>query len=239
MAAAAELETSGADGSLGSLFAGDGANAVVVNVLDHLSLSGYVSPLAKEKAAAGAAEPAGVTVGGLNLTPPGTAEKPSGAKARAKRVAAAFESEETASETAIEKRSEARVSEPIEAQNREEGEGFVASEPSNADVADDVSKPPDLTFVDDDASTEEIEAPDAGEEVAPRVTRSAKKATPAKEAKGETPGKRERGKTPKGKLIGGLRMPLANLGQKKSSDSGSGGAAASRGVAEAGKEKGG
>ena len=70
-------------------------------------------------------------------------------------------------------------------------------------------------------------------------TRSAKKATPAKEAKGETPGKRERGKTPKGKLIGGLRMPLANLGQKKSSDSGSGGAAASRGVAEAGKEKGG
>jgi hypothetical protein len=96
--------------------------------------------------------------------------------------------------------------------------------------------------VDDDASTEEIEAPDSGEEVAPRVTRSAKKATPAKSpAKGETPGKRERGKTPKGKLIGGLRMPLANLGQKKStsSDSGSGGAAASRGAAEAGKEKGG
>jgi hypothetical protein len=190
--------------------------------------------LAKEKAAAGAAEPAGVTVGGLNLTPPGTAEKPSGAKARAKRVAAAFESEETASETAIEKRSEA--------QNGKEGEGFVASEPSNADVADDVSKPPDPAFVDDDASTEEIEAPDSGEEVAPRVTRSAKKATPAKSpAKGETPGKRERGKTPKGKLIGGLRMPLANLGQKKStsSDSGSGGAAASRGAAEAGKEKGG
>ena len=240
VAAAAELETSGADGSLGSLFAGDGANAVVVNVLDHLSLSGYVSPLAKEKAAAGAAEPAGVTVGGLNLTPPGTAEKPSGAKARAKRVAAAFESEETASETAIEKRSEARVSELAEAQNEKEGEGFVASEPSSADVADDVSKPPDLTFVDDDASTEEIEAPDSGEEVAPRVTRSAKKATPAKSpAKGETPGKRERGKTPKGKLIGGLRMPLANLGQKKSSDSGSGGAAASRGAAEAGKEKGG
>lgn len=240
VAAAAELETSGADGSLGSLFAGDGANAVVVNVLDHLSLSGYVSPLAKGKAAAGAAEPAGVTVGGLNLTPPGTAEKPSGAKARAKRVAAAFESEETASETAIEKRSEAPVSEPTEAQNGKEGEGFVASEPSNADVADDVSKPPHSAFVDDDASTEEIEAPDSGEEVAPRVTRSAKKATPAKSpAKGETPGKRERGKTPKGKLIGGLRMPLANLGQKKSSDSGSGGGAASRGVAEAGKEKGG
>lgn len=237
VAAAAELETSGADGSLGSLFAGDGANAVVVNVLDHLSLSGYVSPLAKEKAAAGAAEPAGVTVGGLNLTPPGTAEKPSAAKARAKRVAAAFESEETASETAT-KKPEAPVSEPTEAQNRKEGEGFVASEAAPADVAVDVSKPPDPAFVDDDASTEELEAPDAGEEVAPRVTRSAKKATPAKEAKGETPGQRERGKTPKGKLIGGLRMPLANLGQKKSSDSGSGGAAA-RGAAEAGKEKGG
>jgi hypothetical protein len=70
--------------------------------------------------------------------------------------------------------------------------------------------------VDDDASTEEIEAPDSGEEVAPRVTRSAKKATPAKSpAKGETPGKRERGKTPKGKLIGGLRMPLAKPGAEE------------------------
>ena len=57
MAAAAELETSGADGSLGSLFAGDGANAVVVNVLDHLSLSGYVSPLARKAAAGEPAEP--------------------------------------------------------------------------------------------------------------------------------------------------------------------------------------
>ena len=59
VAAATELETSGADGSLGSLLAGDGANAVVVNVLDHLSLSGYVSPLAKGKAA----EPAGAANG--------------------------------------------------------------------------------------------------------------------------------------------------------------------------------
>ena len=238
VAAAAELETSGADGSLGSLFAGDGANAVVVNVLDHLSLSGYVSPLAKGKAAAGEpAEPAAaLTAGGLNLTPPGTAEKPSSsAKARAKRVAAAFESDGTTSEAPTDApeapgpeapRSEAPTDEPA-------GD---AKAPAGIDA--DVSKPPGPEFVDDDASTEELEAPDAGEEVAPRVTRSAKKVTPAKQAKGETPGKSERGKTPKGKLIGGLRMPLANLGQKKASDSGSAGDAA-KGAAEAGKEKGG
>ena len=151
----------------------------------------------------------------MNLTPPGTAEKPSSsAKARAKRVAAAFESDGTTSEAPTDApeapgpeapRSEAPTDEPA-------GD---AKAPAGIDA--DVSKPPGPEFVDDDASTEELEAPDAGE-VAPRVTRSAKKVTPAKQAKGETPGKSERGKTPKGKLIGGLRMPLANLGQKKASD---------------------
>ena len=133
---------------------------------------------------------------------------------------------------------------PPEAPTNDSGrEGSpVANQAAGVDV--DVSKPPEppdppAAFVDDDASTEELEAPDAGEEVAPRITRSAKKATPAKQVKGETPGKRERGKTPKGKLIGGLRMPLANLGQKKASGSGGSGGDAARGAAEAAKEKGG
>ena len=175
----------------------------------------------------------------MNLTPPGTAEKPSSsAKARAKRVAAAFESDGTASEEAPTDAPEAPGPEAPRSEAPTDEPAGDAKAPAGIDA--DVSKPPGPgpAFADDDASTEELEAPDSGEEVAPRVTRSAKKATPAKQAKGETPGKSERGKTPKGKLIGGLRMPLANLGQKKASDSGSAGDAA-KGAAEAGKERGG
>lgn len=225
VAAANELETSG-DGSLGSLFAAAEANATVVNVLDHLSLSGYVSPLAKpfssgNKAIEDARDPVA-----------------SKAKAKAKAVAAAFE---TAADV-----SEAAVSEPIEtpsetepvapealASASEETPSFdaarnttntndtmnVAKNTANTGATIDISAPLDPNAFDDDASTEEIETEDTGEEVNPtRVTRSARE----EGAPGDTnqptttPGERpSAGKTPKGPLIGGLRMPLANIGQKR------------------------
>lgn len=226
VAAAAELETDMDGGSLGSLFAKDAANATVVNVLDHLSLSGYVSPLAKIPGGVRAGEEDNANANAKDASEPI-------AKAKAKSVAAAFEKEANGSDlaeplTSVDPSESTLGTEASAEQPSKE----TSEQPSKSTI--DIAPPLDPDAFDDDASTEEIETEDTGEEVGTknavdavpeRITRgSAKKEKETNNTAGPsskkpptvTPGRPPRaGKTPKGKLIGGLRMPLANIGQKK------------------------